>query len=432
MTIPNSESKSEKKSPLGWNLEGQTADVFRTYGTETAQNLLPWTLYDAQRAIADRTERFIVVCEGRRAGKTVLGMDRLVDAVQTGVPVAWFSPSYKMLSDVFRTMRDALHPITTRLLVQEHRIDVRGGGSVDMWSLDSPDAARGRKYALVVIDEAAMVPNLDDAWQAVIRPTLTDLRGRAWFLSTPRGANYFKTLYDWGQDAGRPDWYSVQLPTVVNPYIPAAEVDAARLDMTERRFAQEYLAQFLEGEGYVFRNVSACSTGAISEPIDGRQYVAGCDFGRSNDYTVVSVWDVADRREVFLDRFNGESWPLQRVRLQAAFERYQVTAALCEENSFGGPNIQELATLGIPVQAWTTTNATKRAIVEGLALALENRTVTLLNDATATAELMAFEEQSLPSGLVRYSAPDGQHDDTVIARCLGYHAANRRSAWGFV
>lgn len=403
----------------------------RSSGQRSVQVTWP-ALYPAQAAIANRTERFIVVCEGRRAGKTVLGMDRVYEAALDGLPVAWFSPTYKMLGQEWRSAFNTLHPVTTRVSAQEHRLDLVTGGTVDMWSLDNADAARGRKYALVVIDEAAMVPNLDDAWQAVIRPTLTDLRGRAWFLSTPRGSNYFKTLYDWGQDPERPDWYSVQLPTVVNPYIPAAEVEAARRDMTERRFAQEYLAQFLEGEGYVFRNVTACSTGATVEPVAGRQYVAGCDFGRSNDYTVVSVWDVADRREVFLDRFNGDSWPLQRVRLQAAFERYHVTAALCEENSFGGPNIQDLATLGIPVQAWTTTNATKRAIVEGLALALENRTVTLLNDATATAELLAFEEQSLPSGLVRYSAPDGSHDDTVIARCLGYHAANRRSAWGFV
>jgi hypothetical protein len=59
-----------------------------------------------------------------------------------------------------------------------------------------------------VVDEAAMIPTLQEAWQQSIRPTLTDLRGSAWFLSTPKGMNYFKVLFDLGQDSERDDWAS--------------------------------------------------------------------------------------------------------------------------------------------------------------------------------------------------------------------------------
>ena len=390
-------------------------------------------LYPAQKTIAERPERFIVVCEGRRAGKTILGMDRLISAALSGKPCAWFSPSYRMLSDVWRDLNNALAGVSTRVSVQDHRIELVTGGLIDMWSLDNADSARGRKYGLAVIDEAAMVPDLENSWQAVIRPTLTDLQGGAWFLSTPRGHNFFKVLYDRGQDPERPDWFSIQLPTVVNPYISPLEIEAARLDMTERRYAQEHMAQFMEGEGYVFRHVTACSTGTPEPYIEGHEYVAGCDFGRSNDYTVVSVWDVKERREVYLDRFKGESWPLQRTRIKATFERYHVFSALCEENSFGGPNIEELRRDRLPVQAFTTTNATKRTIVEGLALALENKNITLINDPVGNAELMAFEETTLPSGMIRYAAPEGSgHDDTVMARCLAYHAAKPRPFFGII
>jgi len=62
--------------------------------------------------------------------------------------------------------------------------------------LDSPDSGRGRGYAVAVIDEAAMVPNLEHVWQQTIRPMLTDFLGEAWFLSTPKAMNYLKALFN--------------------------------------------------------------------------------------------------------------------------------------------------------------------------------------------------------------------------------------------
>ena len=91
-------------------------------------------------------------------------------------------------------------PIITHTSKQDHRFEIVGGGSFQMWSLDSADTVRGRKYALALIDEAAMVPNLEDAWNAVIRPTLTDYEGEADFYSTPKGLNYFYTLFGRGDD----------------------------------------------------------------------------------------------------------------------------------------------------------------------------------------------------------------------------------------
>ena len=62
-----------------------------------------------------------------------------------------------------------------------------------------------------------MIPNLREAWQQSIRPTPTDLLGAAWFLSTPKGMNYFKTLFNLGQDPQREDWAAWQMPTRQQP-----------------------------------------------------------------------------------------------------------------------------------------------------------------------------------------------------------------------
>ena len=153
-----------------------------------------------QQRVMDEAKRFNVVCCGRRWGKTELGMDRLIHPALEGKPVAWFAPNYKLAAPVWRELQNRLHPVTRDSNQQERRLELRGGGTIEMWSLDSPDSGRGRAYAAVVLDEAALIPNLQSAWQESIRPQLTDFRGRAWFLSTPKGvANYFHTLYQRGQ-----------------------------------------------------------------------------------------------------------------------------------------------------------------------------------------------------------------------------------------
>jgi hypothetical protein len=104
-----------------------------------------------------------VVCCGRRWGKTQLGMDRLIDPALRGKPVAWLAPNYRGLADTWRELQSMLQPVIARLNQQERRMEPLGGGVIEMWSLGSPDSGRGRAYEAVVIDEAAMVPNLEQA-----------------------------------------------------------------------------------------------------------------------------------------------------------------------------------------------------------------------------------------------------------------------------
>src|SRR6266571_1053124 len=122
-------------------------------------------LHPAQRQVVQQAKRFNVVCCGRRWGKTVLGMDRLIHPALEGKPVAWFSPTYKIVADAWRELRTTLAPVTRDRSEQEKRLKLISGGVVELWSLDSVDSGRGRKYAAVVIDEAAMIPTLEHAWQ---------------------------------------------------------------------------------------------------------------------------------------------------------------------------------------------------------------------------------------------------------------------------
>ena len=382
--------------------------------------------HQAQAQILAEATRFNVVACGRRFGKSTLGINRLIDGALRGQPVGWFSPTYKMLAEVWRDVVNILQPVTVRRNAQQHRLELITGGVVDMWSLETPDVARGRKYARVVVDEAAMIKHLGEAWQAILRPTLADLRGDMWALSTPKGRNTFWQMWAWGQDPGQPEWRSWQMPTAANPYIAGSEIEAMRRDMPERTFAQEVLATFLEDAGGVFRNVAAAATAAGQDgPIAGHQYVVGVDWAKSHDFTVFATLDLTLNEMATLERFNQIDYEVQVGRLRALVDRFRPQALVVERNSIGEPLIERLSRMGMPVQPFLTTNATKAAVIEGLALALERQELRILNDGQLVAELQAYEQVRLPSGLWRFGAPEGMLDDCVMGLALAWYGAGR-------
>jgi hypothetical protein len=382
-------------------------------------------LYPAQQQVIQQAKRFNVVCCGRRWGKTVLGMDRLIHPALQGKRAAWFAPNFRLLADVWRDLQVVLGPVITRASQQEWRLELRGGGVVEMWSLDSPDSGRGRAYAVAVVDECALVRDLQEAWQQTIRPMLTDDQGHAWFLSTPKGMNYFKMLFDRGQDPEQTEWASWQMPTAENPRIAPDEIESARLDMTEGAFNQEYLALFVNWEGSVFRRVGEAATAPWkTKPEAGHHYVIGCDWGRSHDYTVFIVVDLTARTVVAMERSKQVDYALQRERLRALSEQWQPEQIIAEQNSMGLPIIEQLTRDGLRIAAFTTTNTSKAQVIEALALAFERGDIRIPNDPVLVGELVAYQAERLPSGLTRYGAPSGQHDDTVMALAMAWSAVS--------
>jgi hypothetical protein len=213
-------------------------------------NLHLSTLHPNQQKVLDLRKRFNTLCCGRRWGKTklaeelMLSPDDETNGALNGLPIAYFAPTYKMLMEVWRSVVNICSDITESKSEVEKRLQLIGGGVIDFWSLDTPDTIRGRKYKRVIVDEAATVSNLKYSWTEVIRPLLTDLKGDAWFLSTPKGKNNY--FYDLSTNSEKyADWIFWQMPTVSNPYIDPAEVEEARLQLDPLTFAQEYLASFI-------------------------------------------------------------------------------------------------------------------------------------------------------------------------------------------
>ncbi len=384
-----------------------------------------------QIAIAGHPARFKVVACGRRWGKTSMGLRMAQLAVSKWQrDVWWVAPSYSLAFHPWLMLKAAFRDQWEIKLEAERYIELPEGGSVTVKTADNPDLLRGVGLDLVIVDEAAFVERR--TWEAVLAPALSDRRGRALLISTPCGRNWFWEAFQRGQDPLIPHWQSWRYPTSANPIIPDSEIDQMKAILPARTFRQEYLAEFIEDGGTVFRNVKQAATVPLDPPpvpIAGHRTYMGVDFGRYVDFTALAVID-ADRTPapwlVALDRFSESNWVTQRERIARLAKHWQVETILAEANAMGEPNIEALRDMGLPVEAFMTTPKSKGPLIENLVKAIEEQDVLLMPDPVLIGELGSYTYDVVRhTGYTRYFAPPGLHDDTVIALALAWQAASR-------
>lgn len=377
--------------------------------------------YPLQQAILDHPAPRKVVCAGRRAGKTHLATVAAITALLAGQRVLLSSTSQDQADVFWRYLKRWVRPLLPVAYKNEtKRILAIGDGEIRVKTGSNADALRGDNVSLLVLDECARLD--PTAWQEVGAPMLADTNGRALFISTPLRRNWFFELYQRGVDPEQPDWQGWQFPTTANPFLNAEAVARLVADMTADAYAQEIDAQFLEGAGAIFRHVNECCTAERAEPYAG-QFVIGIDFAQSNDFTVAIVLDTTARRVVDMDRFNRLPWVNQRARIEALAARWSPWRIVAERNSAGGPVVEELMRTLRQIEAFDTTGQTKPPLIQSLQLAFERREIVALNDPVLKGELMAYEARWSMTGRPQYSAPEGMHDDTVMALALAWHAA---------
>ncbi len=385
-------------------------------------------LYDRQLEIKRHPAKRKVIATGRRAGKTTLGADIAVDRMLDGRRELLASTSQDQADTFWRYIkRWCREPIEHGLIEKnetKRTLEMGStGGSIKVKTAFNADMLRGDFADDLLLDEAAYLA--PDAWYEVGAPMLLDTDGDAYFFSSPNRRNWFFELYQRGvADGDR--WASWNFSSFDNPHLSASALAEISSDLTEAAYRQEILAEFLEGEGAVFRRIAENLTApenARPEDHRGHVIVMGGDWARQNDYTALSVACATCRVELALDRFNKIDWAFQRDRLKSLGAWWGVRFYLLEANSIGGPNIEALQGEGLPVAGFETTGVSKPPLIRSLALALERLECRWLPDPVAKGELEAYEEKVTASGRSQFSAPEGLHDDTVIARALAWKAA---------
>lgn len=362
--------------------------------------------------------RFRTLACGRRWGKTICGANETIRLITQTPPESvtfCVAPTYWHTQ---KQWREFLTYCPRELICDvnraERRITLIGSRYVWFKSADNPDSLRSEGISVLWIDEGAEIN--EEAWVLALRPALMDKHGVAIFTGTPKGHNWYFNLWTRGQDRQQTDYESWNFPSSNNPYLDPKEIVEFQRDMPELAYKQEVLGLFIEDVGSVFRNVEACIKGNL-EPYDStKTYVAGCDLAKHQDYTVICVLD-NNGQLVAIDRFSELDWNIQQQRILRLVQQYHARL-LIDSTGVGDPIFDSLLRMQIRVEGYKFTSASKADLIENLSIAIDARSISFPNIPELINELKLYGYKRLPSGTVQYGAPEGYHDDCVIALAL--------------
>lgn len=369
--------------------------------------------HPSQLRVYRELARFSVLEIGRRWGKTTFAQQIVIDRALDGESVGWFAPTYRFLADSIRVFERALNPIIRHIDRTEKRIELRTGGVIEFWSCDDEDAGRGRSYDLVVVDEAGFVPSLLTTWQASIYPTLTDRRGSALFLGTPKGCGDFHRLYTQAEGDTTGAWRAFRIGSAENPAIAPEEIAMARAMLPPAIFAQEMEGVPAEDGGNPF-GISAIRD-CIGPLSNAEPAFWGVDLAKSQDWTVALALD-SSGAVCRLQRWQTP-WTVTRARLS---EMIRDTPAQIDSTGVGDPICEDLRKVCRRAEGFKFTSQSKQQLMEGLQLAIQT-TAVQYPDGWLRTELEAFGFRYSARGTVAYEATSG-NDDGVCALALAVYA----------
>lgn len=273
-------------------------------------------LHARQMEVYRHPARFKVVVAGRRWGKTQLSKVSLIKYARKKKRLIWYvAPSYRMAKQI---MWPELVESIPRSWVKKYNetiltITLVNGSKIELKGADNPDSLRGVGVHYLVMDEYQDIN--PEAWVKVLRPTLASTGGHALFIGTPKAYNGLFKLWELGQKETAKAWASWQFPTITSPFIPMAEIEAARADMDEKSFKQEFMASF------------EVMSGRVYYPFDRNKHVKPLEFN-----PVLPIWIGQDfnidpmSSVVFQLQRNGELWAIDEICLPNSN-----TQELCDE-----------------------------------------------------------------------------------------------------
>ncbi len=217
--------------------------------------------------------------------------------------VAYIAPTYQQARDIaWEMLKKIVAPVITSVNESRLEIKIRAAdgkpSTIVLRGWEAVETLRGQKFDLLVIDEIASMKNFALLWEEVLRPTLTDNKGDAMFISTPKGFNHFYDLYNKQNDSIKGvDYKSFHFTSYDNSFLPKEEIDQARKEMGEDKFAQEYLADFRKTQGLVYKEFDRDRHVYTTENEKANNYkifnvvetLVGVDFGYTNPCALLSV-----------------------------------------------------------------------------------------------------------------------------------------------
>lgn len=334
---------------------------------------------------------------------------------EPGSKIGFISPTYQQVRKVMEEIHDAIAEtkVTKKVNFSNHEIHFFNGSTIYFRSAENYDALRGYTFDTLCIDEASYVK--EQAWRAAIQPTVL-IRGRKVILgSTPRGHDFFYEMYMLGLSEDHPNHKSFRMTYEDNPFVNMDEIEAARKTLPPAIFKAEYEGQFIQGESQVFQNYTNCTFEQWPNPT-GQVYL-GVDLGQSTDYTCATAIDT-NGNVIEIYRENQKDWSHMTSEIIKMAKKYNAQV-MVESNSIGSPVIEMMRKQYNKIEGFTTTNKSKKEIIEGLILDFAEETIAIPSERLFEplhSELEVFEMKYSPKTRnVIYAAREPFHDDLILS-----------------
>ena len=383
--------------------------------------------------------RMIGAC-GRRSGKTTAIVAEVVreafterrdaSGIYRPAMVYVIAPNYELAMKIWEPIWELFVPDhgPLNMLNKSHDknrklVDLAHGGRIQAKAADEPKSLQGDRVTAAFVDEAHDIN--EEAW-ANFMPALTDSKGVLRAIGIAKGKSRFRSYFQRGLDDNEDRFNAFSVPSTSNPYIDAKELDLMREDLTENEFKQQYLAEWAEDDGQVFKSADDLFDVNDWQVFNG-PFLMGLDIGKLNDYTVAYVIDIPTMSIVAMDRFSGLDYTVLVPRVKNLFHSFNCQTIHMDASGVGEPVVDMLRREDCSVSPFKFTNQSKAKIISGLAAEIEHKRVHFLeSDEQLRKELNLYEGKIMAGGQIRYSAPVGYHDDCVIAAALAVEKAKKR------
>lgn len=383
-------------------------------------------VYDYQRAILDSEARYTVTEASTKVGKTASHIIWLLEQaikLKENQKVWWVAPVYGQAKIAYDRIK---HQITDKNFFKTNETNLTltlpTGSVIEFKSAEKPDNLYGDDVYAAVFDEFTRAR--EESWYA-LRSTLTSTGGKCKFIGNVKGKkNWGYRMAQKAKNGGDPNYAYFKITAYDaadagmmtkdgRPFIE--EIEEAKRDLPESVFKELYLAEASEDGSNPFGldHISRCVYPLSNNPT----VCFGVDLAKKHDWTVIVGLDKFGQISYF-DRFQKD-WKQTKETILGL----PPGLITIDSTGSGDPIVEEIQRVR-ETEAFWFTSRTKQQLMEGLAYALQNRQVTVL-EGVMKNELDSFEFIYTRTG-VQYSAPSGLHDDTVCALALALK--NHKSA----
>lgn len=289
-------------------------------------------------------------------------------------------------------------------------IQIPRGSYIDFASAEKPQNMEGFEYDFILLNEAGIIFKRPELWTNTIMPMAKN--AKVMIIGTPKGKNLFHQLYLQGLDD--PEYQSFKFTAFNSPYWNKEQLEKIKSKIPLEVWQQEYLADFTEGSGSVFRDIQKC----VKIITNKRADIMAVDLAKHQDFTVIMAGDSRTKEITYMDRFNQIDWGFQKIRIFTAWETLGKPRCIIDSTGVGDAIFDDLANHGMILEPFKFTSNTKNDIIRNLSVAIDNQNIFYPNDKLLLGELESFGYEVSRMGNIRYNAPEGLHDDIVIALAL--------------